>query len=165
MNRMLNTFFKAIAYCINCEVNLCDICHEAHLRQRWTLKHDVRGLFDLRNRYATKKDNQNGPAANTMLKCFIHPAQDLKLYCLNCDVVACHNCTILLHKGHKFEPIEKAKLHIFKSLKESLQQNQKYHDYVNDSIAKLAGSVSKINAKADVVQVSARYYCEFVFIC
>lgn len=145
-------FFKAIAYCVSCDVNLCDICHEAHIRQRSTSKHDMTGLFDARNKYM-KKENKNESVPNASLKCFIHPTQDLKLYCVNCDQVACHNCTILLHKGHKFESIERARQYIFKSFKESLKRNQKYSEYVNVSIAKLDESILKINTKADLAQV------------
>lgn len=110
------------------------------------------GLFDARNKYM-KKENQNESVSNASLKCFIHPTQDLKLYCVNCDQVACHNCTILLHKGHKFESIERARQYIFKSFEESLKRNQKYSEYVNVSIAKLDASILKINTKADLAQV------------
>lgn len=98
---------------------------------------------------------QNASVAKTILKCFIHPMQDLKLYCINCDQVACHNCTILLHKGHKFEPIARATKREIKEFKDSFERNQKFHEYVNDSISKLGGSMPKINANADTVQVNS----------
>lgn len=133
-------------------MNLCDICHEAHLRQRWTSKHELIGHVDGRNRLIKNEKLDS----NLIIKCFIHPAQDLKLYCTSCDQVACHNCTILLHKGHKFESIEKASQYIIKSFQESFERNRKYSEFVNGSITKLDGSISKINAKADVVQVKHR---------
>lgn len=70
--------------------------------------------------------------------------------------VACHNCTILLHKGHKYETILKASKGHLKLIKESLERNRKFHEYVNDSISKLANSVKKIDHRADIVQVSCR---------
>lgn len=79
--------------------------------------------------------------------------QDLKLYCVICDQVACHNCTILLHKGHKFESIARATKRVLKELKDGFERNQKFHGYVNDSISKLSGSLPKIDVKADAVQV------------
>lgn len=116
------------------------------MRQRWTSKHMIIVLTEL------KKDKQ--PGLQTSLKCFIHPTQDLKLYCVNCNVVACHNCTILLHKGHKFESIERAKQHIIRKFSEAVERNQRYHDFVNDSIFKLNGSIGKINDKAEIVEVT-----------
>lgn len=127
------------------------MCKEAHLRQRWTAKHNVIALLDKQT--DAKRDQSNEPVLNASIKCFIHPTQDLKLYCVKCDQVACHNCTILLHKGHLFETIDRAKQHIFKSIKTSFERNQKYHDYVNESVSRLEGSVAKINANADVIRV------------
>lgn len=152
MNRI--QYLQAIAFCLNCEANLCDVCQEAHLRQRWTTKHNVIALNE--NHPNTNGDKANEPISNASMKCFIHPTQDLKLYCVKCDQVACHNCTILLHKGHPFETIERARPHIFASFKISFERNQKFQEYVNDSISKLAGSVAKINASADVIRVKHR---------
>lgn len=136
---------------MTCDSILCDLCQEAHSRQRWTAKHSVIALHDSKT---NQSDDQNEPIQNATLKCFIHPTQDLKLYCVKCDQVACHNCTILLHKGHQFETIEQAKQHIMKSFKMSVERNQKFHDHVNFSISKLAGSIAKINANADAIRVN-----------
>lgn len=108
---------------------------------------------------------KNPDTSNETLKCYIHPTQDLKLYCVKCDQVACHNCTILLHKGHKLELIERAKQRKIKSFEESLQRNQQFHDYVNDSMDKLVGNISEINASADAVQViDVTFFSTFVCI-
>lgn len=133
---------------------MCDVCHEAHLRQRWTSKHSLIALPDLKSKQIdVLKEKQFGQNSNAPLKCFIHPTQDLKLFCGNCNQVACHNCTILLHKGHKFESIERARQRIFKKFQESLERNQKYHEYINGSVSKLAGCISKINDRAEIVEV------------
>lgn len=86
----------------------------------------------------------------------MHPSQDLKLFCINCDQVACHNCTILLHKGHKFESIDRVKQRIINKFKETVDQNQRYNEHINGTISRLAGSISKVNEKADVVEVSLK---------
>lgn len=134
-------------------MNLCELCQEAHLRQRSTSKHHVITLEELKAKHIETIKDQNAVAPRPILKCFIHPTQDLKLFCVNCDQVACHNCTILLHKGHKFETLAKATKHMLKTFRDSLEKNQKFSEFINDSVSKLAGSVSKINAKADAVQV------------
>ncbi|XP_031617134.1 tripartite motif-containing protein 45 [Contarinia nasturtii] len=141
---------KAHAYCLNCDINLCNVCQGVHMRQRWTSKHMVISLPDI------KKEKHQG--LQTSLKCFVHPTQDLKLYCINCNIVACQNCTILLHKGHKFESIERAKQHIIKKFSESVEQNQRYHDFVNESISKLNGAIVKINDKAEIVKMEIEIF-------
>lgn len=145
---------QAIGHCVNCEVNLCEICLEAHLRQRSTSKHTTITLDDFKKKQHESLKEQNTLITRSTLKCYIHPTQDLKLYCVNCDQVACHNCTILLHKGHKFETIARATKRAVKEFKDSFERNQKFNEYVNDSISKLSGSIAKINAKADAVQVN-----------
>lgn len=139
---------------MNCEISLCDVCHEAHLRQRWTSKHSLIALPDLKSKQIDAlREKQYGLTSNASLKCFIHPTQDLKLFCTNCNQVACHNCTILLHKGHKFESIERAKLRIIRKFQESVERNQRFYDYINGQSSKLAGSILKINDKAEIVEV------------
>lgn len=135
---------------MDCEINLCNICHEAHLRQRWTSKHNVIASND--NKFQIHSDNKKDK--NAPLKCFVHPKQDVTLFCVNCDQVACHNCTILLHKGHKFETIDGAKDQIIKSFITSVEKNRKLHEYVDESVSQLTGSIAKINASAELVQVN-----------
>lgn len=136
---------------MNCEINLCNNCRDGHFRQRWTLKHNIIALESNNN---AKLDH---PVANAngKLKCFIHPTQELQLYCSNCDQVACHNCTILLHKGHKFETIDNAKQHVINSLRESVEKSKKFQQNIHNSVCELAENIAKINADADIVQVSA----------
>lgn len=136
-----------------CQMNLCELCLEAHLRQRSTSKHNVITLQELKTKHDELSKEQSTTTTRPILKCFIHPTQDLKLYCVTCDQVACHNCTILLHKGHKFETMAKAMKHMLKTFRDSLERNQKLTEFVNDSIFRLASSIPKINAKADAVQV------------
>lgn len=136
-------------------MNLCMVCRDAHLQQRWTSKHNVIALLNhVKNKGANVKPDQHISNVSGTLKCFVHPTQDLKLYCLNCDQVACHNCTILLHKGHKFETIDNGKQHAINSLKESVQRSKKFQDNIDNSIYKLTESMAKINADADLVQVN-----------
>lgn len=155
-------------------MNLCELCKEAHVRQKNTSHHIIEAIVELDEVLGDTKTTQT----KLSLKCFVHPSQELKLYCTTCDQVnihlrrplclanefqiqffvfsaqvACHNCTILLHKAHKFESISRASKNNLKLVKESLERNRKFFNYVNDSISKLSASVKKINNQADIVQV------------
>lgn len=140
------------------------------MRQRTTSRHYVEKLPDIVNQL---QQNEKPSQLNRIpLKCFIHPTQELKLYCTTCDQVcvrfsfciesfrdtifqvACHNCTILLHKCHKYAPIFKASKHSLKLVKDSLERNRKFCEYVGDSISKLTVSVKKIDQRADLIQVN-----------
>lgn len=81
---------QAIAFCLICNTNLCEICRNAHIRQKNTSMHDVRYLNDLQG-------NLRGPSdavlTKKILKCSIHPTHDLKLYCTSCYQVGNSNRT------------------------------------------------------------------------
>lgn len=136
---------------------MCANCRDTHLEQRWTSKHSVIALQlnNVKNKIAvTKLDHQ-------VLKCFIHPTQDLQLYCSNCDQVACHNCTILLHKGHKFETIDSAKQHVIQGLRESVEKSKQFQQNIRNSICELAESIAIITADANTVQVRRIFRFDF----
>lgn len=137
---------------------MCTICLDAHLRQRWTSKHNIISLQcnNVKNKIANIESDQH-VISNGNLKCFIHPTQDLQLYCSNCDQVACHNCTILLHKGHKFETIDNAKQYVIENLRESVENSKKFQLNIRNSICELTESIAKINAEADSVQVRKNF--------
>lgn len=133
---------------------MCANCRDVHLRQRWTSKHNIITLQsnNAKNKITNfKLDHQ--VASIGSLKCFIHPTQDLQLYCTNCDQVACHNCTILLHKGHKFETIDNAKQYVIESLRESVEKSKKFQQNIRNNISALVESIAIINADAYSVQV------------
>lgn len=95
----------------------------------------------------------------------MHPTQDLKLYCTHCDQVACHNCTILLHKGHKLDSIDNAKKYQINSLRETIEKSRKFQETIHNSILKSAETIAKIDRDADVVQVRNSILTENLFVC
>lgn len=175
----------AIACCLICNLNLCTFCKEAHGRQRSTSKHDVRYLNDLRTNYLLQSE-VNGPATSavalvpgsdvgsrssrvlsatsrTLLKCTIHPTHDLKLFCVTCYQVACNNCTILLHRNHKCEPIGKAAKVYVKMMQTSLDRTRPLIDYAAEAIAKLNSHAKRVNQRADTVQADVdRFLGEYL---
>lgn len=99
---------QASAYCIDCNTNLCTFCSEAHRRQRTTSEHAIKSFIGT-SKKSTPESVTSGmllPATN--YKCPIHIANDLVIFCINCQQVLCNECTILVHRGHKCVPIAKA---------------------------------------------------------
>lgn len=159
------------------------------MRQRITSRHVIEKLTNVVNPPMNNSKSVSLP--RLPYKCFVHPSQELKLYCTTCDQVwqqqvfslphpppssddefhncifaqvACHNCTILLHKGHKYEPMARAAKQNLKLVKDSLERNRQLCEYVNDSISKLMLSVKKIDLRADVIQVRRRRPPEHVIL-
>lgn len=163
----------AIACCLICNQNLCTFCKEAHGRQRSTSQHDVRYLNDLRANYQ-QQEQENAAAvvggwstatglgrrtaSNRTPKCVIHPTHDLKLFCVQCSQVACSNCTVLLHRNHRCEPIFKAAKVYVKMLHTALDRTRPITDYATEAIAKLVSNTKRVNRRADAVQSEVDHF-------
>lgn len=141
--------FKASAYCITCNINLCGFCIQAHSRQRSTLMHEVRYLLELKN------DGPEDELSNRILNCNLHPDHELKLFCTTCLQAACSNCTLLLHRGHKCEPVRRACRNYLKLIRDSLSKSRQIKDCVCDSISKLNSISRSISERAEAVQVNS----------
>lgn len=57
------------------------------MRQKSTSLHNVQDLNDVQRELVELKTEQKLLAPRTVVKCFIHPTQEIKLYCTNCDEV------------------------------------------------------------------------------
>lgn len=82
----------------------------------------------------------------------MHPGFDVKSFCLVCLQVACSDCLILLHKGHKYESITKAANSFSKILQDSSNQTKPLCKYVEHSIGRLDDISKAIATKCDRVQ-------------
>ncbi|XP_033110392.1 tripartite motif-containing protein 45-like [Anneissia japonica] len=82
----------AITRCIDCTVNLCNFCSQAHNRQRKTSSHKVMSLNDV------KKECVDG--LWSPLKCQSHEREEQRLFCETCDKTICRDCCIVEHRDH-----------------------------------------------------------------
>lgn len=169
----------AIACCLICSVPLCTFCKEAHARQRQTGSHDVRYLSDLRANYQQQCEEQaaagggwgaaggagaaSGRRATAAVgrvhpKCTLHPTHDLKLFCTQCQQVACSNCTVLLHRGHRCDPIAKAAKVYIKLVRTALDRTRPLCDYASEAVAKLGTHAKRVNQRADAVHADVEQF-------
>lgn len=133
---------------MTCSVNLCGFCIQAHARQRSTASHEVIYLSELRDETTVDE------IVKLSICCALHPEHELKLFCTNCLQATCSNCTLLLHRGHKCEPVRKACRNYLKLIKESLCKTKPIKECAIDSISKLNSVSRTIESRAEVVQVS-----------
>jgi tripartite motif-containing protein 45 len=146
-------------FCLNCRLNLCNFCRDAHKRQKLTQNHQVKGLVDI------KQTTTTGETSKKLLhyhQCQIHPNYELKLYCTSCHQVICNDCTVVLHRGHKFISTAKASKTYMKMVKESLDKSKPMCTYTIHSISKLNDIAKKINQKCETVQGEVELFlCEY----
>ncbi|XP_071948061.1 E3 ubiquitin-protein ligase TRIM45-like [Antedon mediterranea] len=85
----------AISRCMECTVNLCNFCSQAHNRQRKTASHKVISLEEVR------KEGVDG--LYSPLKCQSHLREEQRLFCETCDKTICRDCCIVEHRDHVIE--------------------------------------------------------------
>ncbi|TMW49834.1 hypothetical protein DOY81_005074, partial [Sarcophaga bullata] len=142
---------NATYHCLTCILNLCTLCKESHERQKSTTKHNIKNIVDLR-RARKDKTAQFIDNSKFVLKCSMHPGFDIKFFCIACLQVACSDCLILVHKGHKHETIAKSINYFGRILRDSTEQTRPMCNYAEHSIEKLNEIAKSINRKCDKVQ-------------
>ena len=102
---------RAEAFCRQCAVFICRECVKSHKRMKSLASHEVDSLEDLKEGRAREIAVKEPPSK----KCHIHE-EPLGIYCFDCSSLICRDCTVTVHKEHKFEfskvaaPITKKKL-------------------------------------------------------
>ena len=114
----------ASSYCMNCTEWLCDVCVNAHLRVKITKDHVIQSKADRENLGPKSPDSDNTSSKEKPLFCKIHPQEQLKLFCANCDKLTCRDCQLVEHKDHRYQFIEEAASKHREILKKLLQYLQ-----------------------------------------
>jgi len=80
---------KAVARCCDCSSFLCPNCVTAHNYMRCFENHKVESFEEL------KKEGIN---IHKPMFCQLHPTEQLKYFCNNCQVLVCSECMLFMHK-------------------------------------------------------------------
>ena len=84
---------KAVATCLECQVNYCQIHADGHSRSRATYKHRMENLSASGILIqATRKVFEN---------CHFHPTQEWQTFCSQCSQLLCQQCEVIHPTEHK----------------------------------------------------------------
>ena len=89
---------KAEAFCRQCAVFICRECARQHKRMKSFSSHEVVSLEDLKQGRAREIATKEPPTK----KCDVHE-EPLVIFCFDCNSLICRDCTVTIHKDHKFE--------------------------------------------------------------
>ena len=89
---------KAEAFCHQCAVFICKECVNQHKRMKSFSSHEVVSLEDLKQDRAREIATKEPPTK----KCDIHE-EPLAVFCFDCNSLICRDCSVKIHKDHKFE--------------------------------------------------------------
>lgn len=85
----------ATTMCIECKIELCGECSEAHRDAKITEAHTLLSLTCDGGSGGVSRDNY----------CRVHRGETIKYYCETCNSAICLPCTFIDHKGHEIEEI------------------------------------------------------------
>ena len=88
-----------VALCVDCELYLCQVCHDCHKKKNKT--HDIVSL-----RLVTGEEAAGQPTRK-VLYCPDHQRNELDYFCKTCNKIVCLYCTVKDHVGHTHEIVEK----------------------------------------------------------
>ena len=88
----------AVSYCNVCSAFLCDSCTDAHKTIKFLKGHKIESLSSSKVHIPSRKSK--------VLYCSQHPEECLKLYCKNCQCLACLLCFVASHNGHDLGKID-----------------------------------------------------------
>ena len=89
---------KAEAFCRQCAIFICRECARQHKRMKSFSSHEVVSLEDLKQGRAREIATKEPPTK----KCDVHE-EPLIIFCFNCNSLICRDCSVTIHKDHKFE--------------------------------------------------------------
>ena len=90
----------AKAFCLDCQVNICEACRLSHLKLKQLSSHKLVSLQE-----AVKEEDLCAKYPPSC--CETHPDEYIKVYCFQCKTVCCMLCYIEDHSGHKCSDVTK----------------------------------------------------------
>ena len=108
---------QAEAFCRQCAMFICKNCIEQHKNLKILLTHEVASLEDLKQGRAKPIIVKEDPAS---VKCPDHD-EPLVIYCFDCDMLICRDCTMRDHRDHNFEFCKKVAATTKSNLLEKLE--------------------------------------------
>ena len=100
---------------------------------------EARKMKDLQN------ELQSSIVAPSVLKCQTHGGSEIKFACSTCNVLVCMECTVIKHRGHKFQ----------KLTKHTTQQKRKISEGMEllvQAEIKLGASIKEAKAEMDKIE-------------
>ena len=93
-----------IAYCTECDKLFCNKCWEHHQGLKFLRSHS---FFTLKEAQNMSQDKLIKMLPSSSPICHDHDDQKLKIYCQQCTIPVCVECTIISHKGHPVDEVSK----------------------------------------------------------
>ena len=138
---------KAEAFCRQCAMFICKNCSEHHKKLKILLTHEVASLEDLKQGRAKPIVVKEDPAS---VKCPDHD-EPLVIYCFDCDMPICRDCTLRDHRDHNFEFCKKAAVTTKSNLLEKLETLKTQRSSLSHAVEEVRTTKQELEAQRDTV--------------
>ena len=138
---------KAEAFCRQCAMFICKNCIEQHKNLKILLTHAVASLEDLKQGRAKPIIVKEDPAS---VKCPDHD-EPLVIYCFDCDMLICRDCTLRDHRDHNFEFSKKAAATTKNNLLGKLEHIKTHSSSLSDAVEEVRNTKQELEAERDTV--------------
>ncbi|XP_067140184.1 E3 ubiquitin-protein ligase TRIM45-like [Centruroides vittatus] len=126
-------------HCMDCLLNLCNFCSEAHNRQKKTYNHKVIALEE-----AIK---QGICISRKPVLCLIHPTEEIHYFCTSCLEVLCNSCSVIHNQNHKFDTIKNTAEKQINILEALISQTRSNIELLSKSIEKIQDTNVKLKIR------------------
>ncbi|XP_064608306.1 brain tumor protein-like isoform X2 [Liolophura sinensis] len=133
---------KAVARCSDCANFLCPNCVTAHQYMRCFENHKVVSFEDMRN---------GEVAIHKPIFCDSHPSENLKMYCVTCQVPICSECVVEDHKppSHQHERIVDLEPKQMEDLNNLISESKGKIKFCEDASRNLENALSDLQTHRD----------------
>ena len=138
---------KAEAFCRQCAMFICKDCIKQHKRLKPFLTHEVASLEDLKQGRAKPIVVKEDP---DFVKCPGHD-EPLVIYCFDCDMLICRDCTMKDHRDHNFEFCKKAAATTKSNLLEKLEPLKTQSSNLSRAVEEVRNTKQELEAQRDTV--------------
>ena len=143
---------KAEAFCRQCTKFICAECVKQHQRMKISFpSHKISTLDDLKEGGAEEITIQE-PSHET---CKAHD-QQINMYCYDCNILICRDCTIKDHRDHNYEFVKKAAPETRKMLLQQLDPIEEIQMSRSHAVKEIQSTISDLEEQGDSVADSIK---------
>ena len=138
---------KAEVFCRQCAMFICKDCIKQHKKLKILQTHEVVSLEDLKQGQAKQMVVREDHAP---MKCMDHD-EPLVIYCFDCDMLICRDCTMKDHRDHNFEFCKKAAATTKSNLLEKLDPLKTQSSSLSRAVEEVRTTKQELEAQRDAV--------------
>lgn len=148
---------RADAFCRKCSMFICGDCIRSHRKMRVFSDHNITSLKELREHGGEEVLLEK----NAYQNCSKHD-EEMKIYCFDCQMLICRDCTIKDHKDHDHEFVNLIAPQIKRGLLKQLVPLKNVKDNFSCAVEEVQATKAEVEAQVHTVNMQIQNFFEEV---